>query len=283
MQTAANSNDPNAAAPRAAESGSPSPTYTEEEKARMLEAYQRDVMERVPTLQEECHLGKVSDFCRISDFHNSKFQAAGERERLQQHQLVQFAAAAVDSFYLKGQMDHDGAQAMVYSFITSVNNNLYPTEETQGFFGVDVPCLESLVKACSLLDENKPASLDIEERRNFEEDTFGLLVYRTWKILIRTPDGRKVLLGEVLSQCEDEKEQAEMLNSYSAVEAVLVEALLSNTMRTKFIKWVGDMQVSNAMVNNYLMPRERKFLLDSFEAGEPVEWLHSKRKGFKQD
>ena len=66
MQVADNTSDPIATAPPA-ESGSPSPTYTEEEKAQMLEAYQRDVMERVPTLQEECHLGKVSDFCRISD------------------------------------------------------------------------------------------------------------------------------------------------------------------------------------------------------------------------
>lgn len=269
------------AAPSAESNTSESPEISEEQRQEMIENYQRDVMERVPTLQEECHLGKVSDFCRISDLHNPKFKAAGERERLQQQQLVQFAAEAIDNFYDNGRFDMDGAKAIVYAFITAANNNLYPTHETEAFFGVEIPTLESLLQGCSLVDENKPASLDIDERKQFEESTFGLLIWRTWKILIRTPEGREVLLAELLAQCEEEAERLNMLHSYSAVEAVIVEGLMQNTLRDKFIEWTKNLPVSHVMQNRCLMPREKKFILDSLRSGEPVEWLKSIRKGFK--
>ena len=262
-------------------------TMTEAERQQALESYQRDVMERVPTLQEECHLGKVTDFCRISDLESKQFRAAGERERLQQKQLVDFCSAAVSDF-LHGQRDQsatfhtftvDGAKAVVYAFITAANNNLYPTEDSEAFFGVEVPDIESLLKGCSLMDENRPSHLDTEERRQFEESTFGLLVWRTWKILIRTPEGRKVMLAELLKQCENEDEEKTMLNSYSAVEAVLVECLLTNTVRAKFMEWTQALPVSNIMQHRCLMPREQKFLVQSLHNGEPVEWLHSHRRG----
>lgn len=262
-------------------------TMTEAERQQALESYQRDVMERVPSLQEECYLGKVTDFCRISDPESKQFRAAGERERLQQKQLVDFCSAAVRDF-LHGQRDEsatfhtftvDGAKAVVYAFITAANNNLYPTEDSEAFFGVEVPDIESLLKGCSLMDENRPSHLDTEERKQFEESTFGLLVWRTWKIMIRTPEGRKVMLAELLKQCDNEDEEKTMLNSYSAVEAVLVECLLTNTVRAKFIEWTQALPVSNIMQNRCLMPREQKFLVQSLHNGEPVEWLHSHRRG----
>lgn len=251
---------------------------TEEQRKQALQTYQEE-HERALTLQEECHLGKVTDFCRLSDLHNPQFKAQSPSHQAQQEQLVRYCAAACKAFDANGIFNKEQAQAVIYAFITAANNNLYPTPESEAFFGVELPTLESLLKGCSLIDDTKTQQLDRDERVQFEEATFGLLVWRTWKILIRTPEGRAILLAELMNQTDDEAEKAHLLNSYSAVEAVLVECLITDTVRSKFIQCVQNLPVSKIMQHKCLMPAERKFLLDSFKAGEPVEWLHSVKKG----
>ena len=251
---------------------------TEEQRKLALQTYKEE-HEKVLTLQEECHLGKVTDFCRLSDLHNPRFKAQSPSHQAQQEKLVQFCEAACQAYHANGLFDKEQAEAVVYAFITAANNNLYPTEESEAFFGIELPTLESLLKGCSLTDDTKTQQLDRDERVQFEESTFGLLVWRTWKILIRTPEGRSILLAELLAQCDSEEERECMLNSYSAVEAVLVECLITDTVRAKFIQCVQNLPVSHVMQKKCLMPRERKFLLDSFQQGEPVEWLHSVKKG----
>ena len=257
---------------------SPSGEMTEEERQLHLEEYERNVMEHIPSLKEEYLLGEMADFCRISHTANPKFQPKGDKQREMQQQLLRFCKEACDAYDVNGLFNQEQAQAVAYAFITAANNNLYPTEESEAFFGVEVPgSLAELLKGSSLL--NPDTRLDTDERKAFEEQTFGLLVWRTWKILIRTREGRTVLLGELLSQCDNETERKDLLNSYSAVEAVLVECLVTDTVRSKFIEWVKALPVSNILQNKCLNPREQKFLLGHLEDGiEPVEWLKSVKR-----
>ena len=107
---------------------------TDKERQRHIEEYEENVMEHIPTLKEETKLGQMTEFCRISHTSNPKFQPKGDEQRAMQEQLLRFCKEACDSYEANGLFNQDEAKAVVYAFIAAANNNLYPTEESEGFF-----------------------------------------------------------------------------------------------------------------------------------------------------
>jgi hypothetical protein len=227
-------------------------------ESELIEA-QRAASERIPTVMEHVEIGTNTDGCRISDFSSSLFKTVGPKADALRRELVGAAAAACSSARHRGAFTMDEAKAVVAELVVSANNELAPSETTEVFFGISEPDWQGV--AGTLASAGSGAE--------FDDACIGLLVYRAWKILIRVPVGRAVMLTDGATSVEDMNQ--DVLDSFAAVTTVIATALVEDKLCQKFIEWVEMLPTSKVMNNTVLSPNETKFLLNAINNGH-VDW-----------
>jgi hypothetical protein len=228
------------------------------EKDGLLEA-QRVASERVPTLMEHVEIGKNTGGCRISDFSSALFKTVGPKADKLRRDLVSAASVACRSRDFHGCFTEDEAKAVVAELLVAANNELAPSENTEVFFGISEPDWQHVADTLG----GAGNGLD------FDDACVGLLAYRAWKILIRVPVGRAVLLTDGAA-CVEEMDP-DLLNSFDAVQSTIAKALVEDSLCEKFIQWVSMLPTSKVMNNTVLSPKETQFLLNSIKSGH-LDW-----------
>ena len=109
----------------------------------------------------------------------------------------------------------------------------------------------------------------------YVQATLGLLVYRAWKILIRLPTGRAILLSD--GEETVETIAPDRLYSFSAVQATLATKIVDDTLCSSFLRWVRLLVPSKVAEHSALSPREKSLLIASVENGH-VDWHNSSKK-----
>jgi hypothetical protein len=228
----------------------------------MIEA-QRVASERVPTVMEHVEIGKNTDGCRISDFSSALFKTVGTSADQLRRDLVSAASVACDSRNTRGCFTEDEAKAVVAELLVAANNELAPSENTEVFFGISEPDWQHVAGTLGSAGNGS----------EFDDACIGLLVYRAWKILIRVPVGRAVMLTDGAASVEEM--DPGFLNSFDAVQSTIAKALVEDTLCDKFQEWVSMLPTSKVMNNTVLSPNETQFLLTAVRSGH-VDW-HSTR------
>jgi len=241
--------------------------------AELIEA-QRQLVERVPTVREHFVLGKGANGCRIDDFNSAAFKVAGPAAALQRRKLVDDAAGAIRQAKERGYFEATEADAVVDQFIVAACNELYPSEDVEVLFGLSEPAWEEVANLFGRMTATGQMSEAVDEASvQFDEATVGLLVFRTWKVLLRTPIGRAVLLAGDASKVDTI--EPEVLNSFSAVKQVLSQLLVEDQLCTQFKCWVASLPVSKVAENTTLSPKEQSYLHSAIANGH-VDWHSSK-------
>ena len=250
---------------------------TAKEKDEIIEA-QRQLTERVPTVREHFVLGKNSNGCRIDDFNSSTFKSAGPKADRQRRILVEEALEAIKEANKSGSYTHEQADAVVANFMVSASNDLFPCEAIDPLFGISEPEWEEIAGLFNKLSIQGNGEANSEADNLFDQACVGLLVYRTWKILIRTPVGRCVLLAHDAKEIDSI--DPDILHSFEAIQHVLAGALVRDELCTRFKEWIGLLPTSKIAENTTLSPKEQKFLISAIDNGY-VDW-HNSSKGSKQ-
>ena len=238
-------------------------------EATALIEQQRRLSEHVPTLAEHVSLAHNSAGCRISDFSSTVFQTSGPKAAALRREIVDDCHRAITAATAAGEFNMEQAREAVTEFIVAANNDLFPSEALEVFMGVSLPDLEKLSVLYS-------SGFDSGRAAQFDDETMGLLVYRAWKILLRVPESRAVLLAD--GECDPRDVPKETLSSFEAVQTVLARALVADCVCAKFLGWVEALPTSKVAVNSVLSPGEKSFLLSCVRNGH-VDWHNSVRPG----
>lgn len=233
-------------------------TSSDNESSALVDA-QRVASERVPTVMEHVEIGTNTAGCRISDFTSTLFETVGPKADKLRRDLVDAASSACASAHSRGHFTEDEAKAVVSELLVAANNELAPSEKTEVFFGISEPDWEHVAEIIGSASGGS----------DFDDACIGLLVYRAWKILIRVPVGRAVMLTDGAATVEEM--DPDILNSYDAVQSTLAVALMQDRLCEKFLQWVRMLPTSKVMNNTVLSPRETKFLIAAVTSGH-VDW-----------
>ena len=237
---------------------SSTPTDTE-----VLVEAQRVVSERIPTVMEHVEISKNTDGCRISDFSSKLFKTVGPKADKLRRDLVGAASAACGARQSRGYFTQDEARAVVAELLVAANNELAPSESIEVFFGISEPDWQQVAGTLAGAGSGS----------DFDDACIGLLVYRAWKILIRVPAGRAVMLTDGASSVQEM--DPDILDSFKAVQNMIASALVEDCLCEKFTQWVSMLPTSRVMNNTVLSPNETQFLLNAIKNGH-VDW-HSTR------
>lgn len=218
-------------------------------------AAQESLFAMVPTLQQHLEIGAKSNGCRITDFSSSFFATAGPKADKLRLDLVTASAAAMEAFNEQNFFHIDQAKSVMDEFIVAANNDLFLSETTEALFGTWLPDWESLGGTFMHGKEGEEA---------FDDACLGLLIYRAWKILLRVPSARAILL----SDSEEVDIPQDRLNSFEAVRDTLALALVEDRLCAKFIECVNLLptnQHGKKANNMTLNESEKSFILQSCE------------------
>ena len=212
--------------------GGAPPSHTD---AELLEAARR-VKETVAELEEQVCRVRVTRGTRIDELDSDQFVCTGERARETRRGLVEDARRAAKLHAHEGRLPREGWAALVDETIVALCNDLLPSKAAGDFFKVSVPDF--------VLDMNEPPEA-------WHRSAPGLVVYRFWQLLVRTPEGRATLLPEGDTE------------SYEAVQAALVDCVRDGRLGESALALVRRMPVGGP---NRLTPLERQTLEGVFGA-----------------
>jgi hypothetical protein len=217
-------------------------TDEESTKSALLQA-QIDIVERVAGLEEQMCRLEVTHGTRICDLNSTIFTSAGATSRQTQVSLVESATSAAASYTANGgKLKNHEADALVDETLVALMNDLMMSHSCEDFFGV---CIPAMVK----LDLNEPPE-------EWHKRAPGLLMYRLWQLLIRTPHGRWVLL-------HDTPNKASRLSSFSAVRDYVSHCLQGNEIRQMLLRCAETMEVSDqeSKKHSRLTTKEKESIL----------------------
>ena len=197
---------------------------------------QRRKVESVPTLAQMCDILYKSQHFRLGDKVNSTFQFAGDETRKLYNQIAEASLAAHAS---KRKLP-EHAEALCSEFIVCAFNDILPSEATESIFGVEPPIY-----------------LDPEDSgADITEQCVGLLTFRAWKMLLRRPEGRRIILD--VAGCPDADE-----TSYALIRRTVQEWILSDALHQNFCRCLQRMEVSAQPAEYALSEKERQLVLAS--------------------
>lgn len=131
-------------------------------------------MERVADLESQLARLKVTHGARIDDLDAHQFSFASDKARHTHRTLV--AAAARAAREARGSGERPTRQhciAIADECLVALANDLMLSTSSTSFMGVDVPSQFTL-------DLDAPPE-------SWHEHAFGLLMYRLWQLVVRTP------------------------------------------------------------------------------------------------
>jgi hypothetical protein len=204
---------------------------------------QIDIVERVAGLEEQMCRLEVTHGTRICDLDSTIFTSAGPASRQTQVSLVESATSAAASYTANGgKLSSNEADALVDETLVALMNDLMISRSCEHFFGV---CVPAIVK----LDLN-------ESPEEWHQRAPGLLMYRLWQLLIRTPHGRWVLL-------HDTPNKASSLSSFSAVRDYVSRCLQANEIRQMLQRCAETLEVSDegSKKHSRLTTKEKESIL----------------------
>lgn len=256
---------------------------TEEEAARIREAVRHDrrrLAEKVPTAVQEALL--VLSSPGIEELEHTGFKCVDEDTRERRRLLVTASRRARDAAATAGFYTLEGAAAVAEEFLMALSNDLWPSEHACELFGTQRPdqdmTLVALLRADLAISDGRGTTDkgdSYARLRDALRDCSGLLVVRGWKILLRTPHGRALLLSD--GQMSAKEMDEAVRDSYSAVVHVLATVLVANAVHERFGEWVRAMPVSERSHNAALSRNEKRLLCESLKEGW-TEWASSRPK-----
>ena len=166
------------------------------EQAEEMIRQQKEVSEHVDGLEEQLERVRVTYSMRITDLGSEQFTVAGPKAERQWRCVVEESAEAVKQFAANGnRFSAAEAKAVVVEFVMAINNNLLPNIDTECLFGVAVPNMEVVDAICHR--NNGKGSMFSGD---VLQETLGLIVYRAWQVMLRTPRGRATLMEEAIKE-----------------------------------------------------------------------------------
>jgi hypothetical protein len=192
---------------------------------------QVDIVERVAGLEEQMCRLEVTHGTRICDTASTMFTSAGPASRETHLNLVNAATSAALSYTSNEcRLTSEEADALVEETLVALMNDLMMSRSSEKFFGVDVP---SVVK----LDLN-------ESPEQWHIQAPGLLLYRLWQLLVRTPHGRWVLL-------HDTPDKQSRLSSFSTVRNYVSGCLQKNNVKEMLKRCVDTLETSDDVTKKH--------------------------------
>lgn len=205
-----------------------------EAEAEELMQQQREYFERVGRLEEQLRRVRVTNGTRITDIGSKLFENSGPAGANRQRELVAAAAAAFEKFEAgDGALHLTGATAIVEEAIVALCNDLLLSENTETMFGVSMPDWDKV----DTIYRSHNGEVHIWSDSILEE-VVGLLVYRVWQLLVRTPAGRRTMYTVSGS------EEAEVdIDSFEAMTALLASKLSAGKMVDFFTECVDKLEL----------------------------------------
>jgi hypothetical protein len=182
---------------------------------------QRQISENVASLKEQMARVVVSHGTSIDNIDEEQFQLAGPKARQRAEELVSAARSAHEVYVRTGVLGSPEALAIVEETVEALMNSLMLSAVGSGYFGVLIP-------PKILVDMNKEAA-------DWHDQAIGLLVYRAWQLILRTPEGREILAVVCDYAAPD---------SYGAICGALAGHLRRGTLPAMFARCVSDLPVS---------------------------------------
>ena len=196
---------------------------------------QKRKVERVPLLSEMCDIIYKTQYLRMGDaITNGSFQFAGE---LQRKMFSDIAVGSLEAHNAEVKLP-EHTEAVCCEFIFAAFNDILPSENTEAVFGVEPP-------------------VDIDEKdtvANIVDDCLGLLTFRAWKMLLRRPEGRHIILDVAGVSEADEK-------SYSIIRETLQQWVLADALQQNFMRCVEKLEVSAQPAHYALSAKEKQKVL----------------------
>jgi hypothetical protein len=191
------------------------------EDAEEYISQQKAMAETVESLARQLQRVRVTRAERIDSFR--MFEAQGPASHERQKYITTQSAKAHENIDTQGHATAQDRDALVDELLISLNNDLMLSEPTESYFGIVVP--------------NTTVKVDLSDTHISDELT-GLLVYRTWQLLVRTPHGRRALINAVAQDNVLTTEiSADVTNvdSYSQIHSIIATALSDNRI-TQLLK-----------------------------------------------
>lgn len=247
-----------------------------EEEAEALIVQQRQMFERVGDFEEQMRRVRVTNATRISDLNSTQFQAAGERSFMQQQAIVGACTEAMKAFALnKETFVRETALPVVEAMVVAINNDLMLDSDTESFFGVSVPDWDSVDAAFF----GNPDTVTMFSQEIIQE-TIGLLVYRSWQIILRTTAGRLKLVAagkadggeggapsevrdaELAAAAEDKCTEVPVADheSYTKITEILASALEERRMMELYCNVLNALPTTTDQGTSTLMEIERSMI-----------------------
>lgn len=227
---------------------------------------QKDMSESVASLAIQLKRVRVTAGARIDQVDNPDFSHHLPAAKGQQRKLVEAAAAAVAAAEQVSTaselcLTEEQAGAVVDEALVALMNDLMLSESRESLFGVSVPDFE--VATC------QP---DGDDEGSWHDDAMGLLVYRAWQLLTRTPRGRMILVMADESVGAPQPDH----DSYKAVHAAITKPLYTGCIVDFFERCVLALPVQSwgtgeSYNQPQLTPKERGSLLAALRHGE-LDW-----------
>lgn len=206
---------------------------------------QREMNESIDSLTRQLERVKVTRAERIDSL--KLFTPQGEQSKSRQIYIIDASKKAHQHIETHGAADLESAEALVDELLICLNNDLMLSELSEEYFAITVP--------------NYSIRINLNDIEISDELT-GLLIYRTWQIIVRTPHGRSILLN---SEFKVKPFKPEFTDSYSAVHQVILQALKSNQILQLLKECILDLPYPGSNEQNLttLTPLERSHLLQN--------------------
>ena len=207
---------------------------TEEMTEEELIAHARRIKETVAELQEQVCRVQVTRGTAIDDLDSDHFKCITEEARQRRYVLVENARRGAYEYETTGVLSPETASSVVEETLVALCNDLLPSKASAPFFMVHIPAF--------VLDMNADA-------RRWHEVAPGLVVYRFWQLLVRTPKGRALLLDDVDTE------------SFEAVKRAICVPMYEGRLRERCIELLRSMPTKG---RDRLTDTEKETLMDVF-------------------
>lgn len=183
---------------------------------------------------------RVTRGTRISDLGSPLFQTSSPTNRGEQERLVRATKRVARAFEDRSPkvLKPEEAAALTDELLVCLGSDLQLCEWSEVFWGITVPDME----------------LDLEQSPSeWHKEAAGLLVYRAWQLLTRTPSGRRTLVDSQASRPASELEDVDY-DSYSLIHGVIARELHHGTITDFFRRCVRNLEASATGLSSELKP-----------------------------
>ena len=221
---------------------------------------QREAFERVADMEEQICRLRVTHGTRVDQLDSPHFTHTGSAARRTQARLVSNASAAINAHAKhNGRITQSQADAIVDETLVALMNDLMMSGAAGNFFGVSIP-------PGFVIDLNAPPE-------QWHQRAMGLLVYRTWQLIVRTRVGRSTLLA-----CSSDKNMTfdeGAVDSYEAIRDTISLSLLEGDLALLLHRCVTAMptatdETNRALREKRLTMQERHSLVGAMAEGSLV-------------